>query len=209
MLSLVVDPARPIAARPYLLPSFYLTCIIGSFFSQSKTRDASVTTILIYLIIQIPKCATGEKDLDLLLPMLGVLALVRWLDFFVFHSPRDFYRPKDKENVPKSFLGQLGWHISLCTSMRGVGWNWQVNNVREAADERTTKWQANLSIYIYKSLTSLGNLSAESYIRRQSSTCFLIFSGFLLADHFMAPTNRQTSSPIIFPGRSSSHGFAF
>ncbi|CZR63400.1 uncharacterized protein PAC_13297 [Phialocephala subalpina] len=140
MFSFVPDRARPLASRPYLIPAIYLTCIFGSLLPQGRARSISVTATLIYLIAPIPKCTTGQRASDLLLPTQGILVLVGWLDFFVLHSPNEFYRLKDKDKPPQTALGRLGWHADLCSVMRGVGWNWQVKNVPEAADPKIAKW---------------------------------------------------------------------
>lgn len=140
MFSFVPDRARPLASRPYLIPSIYLICIFGSLLPQGRARSILVMAALIYLIAQIPKCTSGERASDLFLPIQGTLVLVCWLDFFVLHSPNDFYRLKDKEKPPQTALGRLGWHADLCTAMRGIGWNWKVKNVPEPANPKTTKW---------------------------------------------------------------------
>lgn len=68
--------------------------------------------------------------------------LLHWLDIFVWSSPSEFWRIKDKvkEDDKQTAWRRLGWHADLCTAMRGVGWNWKVKNVPNAADRSTSKW---------------------------------------------------------------------
>ncbi|PVH88078.1 hypothetical protein DL98DRAFT_648963 [Cadophora sp. DSE1049] len=138
--SFVPDKARPLAPRPYLIPSIYLTCVIGSLLPQGKLRALSVTSVLLYLIAQIPKCTTGVLAQDSLGPIQATLALLHWLDFFVFHSQDDWVRTKDADAPQKGLMQRLEWNWDLNTAMRGIGWNWKVNNVPEGAPADTQKW---------------------------------------------------------------------
>lgn len=138
--SFVPDKARPLAPRPYLIPCIYLTCVLGSLLPQGKLRALSVTSVLIYLIVQIPKATTGELALDSLNPINATLLLLHWFDFFVFHSQDDWKRIEDRGVLRKNWKQRLGWSWDLSISQRGVGWNWKVKNVPEGAPVGTTKW---------------------------------------------------------------------
>ncbi|KAH6717988.1 membrane bound O-acyl transferase family-domain-containing protein [Leptodontidium sp. MPI-SDFR-AT-0119] len=137
----IPDKARPLAPRPHLIPSIYLTCVIGSLLPQGKLRALSVTSVLIYLIAQIPKFTTGVLAQDSLGPIQATLSLLHWLDFFVFHSQNDWVRAKDAGVPRKGWKQKLGWSWDLNIAMRGIGWNWRVNNVPGGAPVGTLKWK--------------------------------------------------------------------
>jgi hypothetical protein len=128
--SFVPDKARPLCARPYLVPSIYLTCIAASILPPGRIRALTGTAALIYLISRVPDYTEGQAAVDGLLPIQSILVLLHWIDFFILHSPDEFVRVKDQGSNPtQTFLNKLYWNIDLCTAMRGVGWNWQVKNV--------------------------------------------------------------------------------
>lgn len=136
----VPDEARPLGPRPYLIPSIYLACVIGSLLPQGTLRAFFVTSVLVYLTAQIPKFTTGDLALDSLLPIQATLVLLHWLDFFVFHSQDDWVRWKDARVSRNGWKQRLRWSSDLNTAMRGIGWNWKVNNVPKGAPGGTTKW---------------------------------------------------------------------
>ncbi|KAK0113662.1 hypothetical protein ONS96_014518 [Cadophora gregata f. sp. sojae] len=138
--SFVPDKARPLAPRPYLIPSIYLTCVVGSLLPQGKIRALSVTAVLLFLIAQVPRYTTGVLAQDALSPIQATLALLHWLDFFVFHPQDAWVRTKDAHAPRKSLLQRLAWSWDLNTSMRGVGWNWRVNNVPNGRPAGLGKW---------------------------------------------------------------------
>ena len=138
--SFVPDKAHPLASRPYLIPSIYLTCVVGSLLPQGKLRALSVKSALIYLIAQIPKCTTGVLAQDSLGPIQATLVLLHWLDFFVCHSQDDWTRQRDGGGDHKGLRRRLVWSWDLNIAMRGIGWNWKVNNVPKGAKADTQRW---------------------------------------------------------------------
>ncbi|KAF4633757.1 hypothetical protein G7Y89_g4360 [Cudoniella acicularis] len=141
--SILPDKARPLAPQPWLIPSMYLLCISGSLIPEGIVRSASVTLGLMYLALRIPKYTLGEVPQDYLFPIQALQAILHWIDFYVIHSPDDFSRAKDGTSPPppKTAWGKLKQAWDLNTTMRGIGWNWQVKNIPEAASEGTTNWQ--------------------------------------------------------------------
>lgn len=136
--SFVPSKARPLAPRPYLVPSIYLTCVFGSFLPPGKVRAGSVALTVGYLIAQIPKATAGDVASDVLTPIQAVLCLAQWFDFYMFHRPDQFYRLSDKEHPPQTLWEKFKWYLDLNASMRGIGWNWQVKNI--PTQPHTTKW---------------------------------------------------------------------
>jgi hypothetical protein len=141
--SLVPDKARPLAPRPYPIPTIYLTCIFGSLLPPGKIRSTSVTLAALWLLKKIPECTSGEVSQDVLAPIQGVLVLVQFLDFFVLNAEEGFEREKDgdrgKEKKGMGWWERFWWKFDLCTNMRGTAWNWKVKNVPNAATVGTSK----------------------------------------------------------------------
>ena len=77
-----------------------------------------------------------------MLPIQALIIISQWVDFCVIHSPAEASRDKDKDKDkdPKTWLEKLSWSWGLNTTYRGIGWNWKVKNVPEAAPLSTTKW---------------------------------------------------------------------
>jgi hypothetical protein len=138
--SFVPDKARPLAARPYLIPSIFLACLAGSILRPGPFNSLSITAIGLYLSSQIPKATTGQPPQDYLLPIQAFITIVHWMDFCVLHSPKEFSRVKDKGKIPNAWWAKLSWAWDLNTTLRGIGWNWKVKNVPLAPSLSVTKW---------------------------------------------------------------------
>jgi len=138
--SFVPDKARPLATRPHLIPSIFLVCLVGTVLPPSLVNTLSVSAITLYLSAQIPKATSGKFAQDYMLPIQALLLITQWVDFCVLHLPDEFSRDEDKERIPKTWWEKLSWSWSLNTTYRGIGWNWKVKNVPEAALPSTKKW---------------------------------------------------------------------
>jgi len=138
--SFVPEKARPLASRHHLIPSIFAVCLAGTVLPPNLFNILSVTTSALYLSAQIPAATSGTIPQDYMLPIQALVFITQWADFCVIHSPDEFSRDKDKEKVPKTWLEKLRWSWSLNTTLRGIGWNWRVKNIPEAAPLSTTKW---------------------------------------------------------------------
>ena len=90
--SFVPSTAQPLAPRPHLVPSSYLTCIVDSFLPPGIIRSTSVAVAISALIAQMPKATTGDIVPDMLMPIQAILVLMDWLDFYVLHDPSECTR---------------------------------------------------------------------------------------------------------------------
>lgn len=138
--SFVPDKARPLAARPHLIPSIFIVCLAGTVLPAGPLSTLSIGSIALYLAAQIPKATPGTSPQDYMLPIQALIMILQWADFCVLHSPDEFYRDKDKEKVPQGWREKLSWAWDLNTTYRGLGWNWKVKNVPEAPLPSTKKW---------------------------------------------------------------------
>lgn len=131
--SFVPSTARPLVPRPHLVPSIYLTCIVGSFLPPGIIRSSTVAIVVTALIAQIPRATTGDIASDVLVPIQATLVLMHWLDFYILHESSEYRRHGDSENEArkKGVWERLKWYIDLNASARGIGWDWQVKNVPE------------------------------------------------------------------------------
>ncbi|KAH8678573.1 membrane bound O-acyl transferase family-domain-containing protein [Tricladium varicosporioides] len=140
----VPDTARPLAPRPYLIPSIYIVCILGPLLPRSKARSVGVTLAILYLCFQIPKYTYGEKIQDYMFPIQALQAIIGWLDMYIIHSPDEFHLNGEKikvdEKVKKGWWKKLKESWLMNTTNRGVGWNWEVKNVPKAAPVGTSRW---------------------------------------------------------------------
>lgn len=137
--SLFPVPDRPFASRPYLIPSIFLACLFGSLL-PAKIRTATVPLLSLYLLFQIPKHTYGKPHEDYLWPIQAILVISHWIDFFIIHSPEEFARAKDGGQRPKTLWKRFTWVCDLNLTLRGIGWNWKVKNVREGCAIGTTRW---------------------------------------------------------------------
>jgi hypothetical protein len=138
--SFVPSKARPLAPRPRLIPSIFVVCLAGTVLPPNLLNNLSIGTIALYLSAQIPKATSGRIAQDYMLPIQALLFVTQWVDFCVLHSPDEFSRDKDEKKVPKTWRERLRWAWGLNTTYRGIGWNWKVKNVPEAAPLSMTKW---------------------------------------------------------------------
>jgi hypothetical protein len=138
--SFVPDKARPLAARPHLIPSIFVVCLTGSVLPPGQLNTLFTTATALYLSSQIPKATAGQAPRDYMLPIQAALFFFHYFDFIVLHSPVEFSRTKDQGKVPQTRWEKLSWAWGLNTTYRGIGWNWKVKNVREPVPLSTLKW---------------------------------------------------------------------
>jgi len=163
-LSLLRSKVQLPPATPLLVPAIFLISLGGSLLPPNRTRSLAVTAVLGYLLSQF-RHPTGDAIQDGLLPIQGLIVFSHWIDFYVLHDAEwEYFRLKDvesekgleerkvkegdeagegkegeKDGKGKRKRKRMGWNFDLMTTLRGVGWNWRVNNIPEAAP--TTKWQ--------------------------------------------------------------------
>lgn len=138
--SFVPDKARPLAARPHLIPSIFLTCLAGSVLPTGSFNSLCIGAVALYLSSRISKATSGKPTEDYMLPIQAAILIIQWIDFCVLHSPDDFSRLKDKGKIPTTWREKLSWAWDLNTTYRGIGWNWTVKNVPPAVPLSTRKW---------------------------------------------------------------------
>lgn len=101
--SFVPDKARPLATRPFLIPSILAVCLTGTIFPSGKLNTLIFGAANLYLAAQIPKATTGSIPQDYMLPIQTLLFVTQWLDFCVLHDPAESSRDQDKEETPKTW----------------------------------------------------------------------------------------------------------
>lgn len=89
------------------------------------------------------------------------IALPRWIDYFMIHTPEeDFHRlvkqhnenGKEKlvpEPIPQNLWAKLEWGFNLNISFRGVGWNIQSENIPEGPPEGYSRIRFGISQLLY------------------------------------------------------------
>jgi hypothetical protein len=138
--SFVPDKARPLASRPYLIPSIFAVCLAGTVLPPGILNTLTIGAANLYLSAQIPKASSGLIPQDYMLPIQSLLFITQWIDFCVLHSPDEVSRDRDKGKTPKTWREKLSWSWGLNTTYRGIGWNWKVKNVPDAVPLSTNKW---------------------------------------------------------------------
>lgn len=138
----VPSAAGSLAPRPHLVPSIYLTCIVGSFLPPGIIRSGSVVAIVSVLIAEIPKPGTGDIASDVLTPIQAVQVLMHWVDFYVLHDPGDYKRHgvSEVEVKERGIWERFKWYADLNTTMRGVGWDWEVKNIPHLPSQIDDQW---------------------------------------------------------------------
>lgn len=186
----IPNKARPLQARPYLIPSIYLTCIAASSLPPGKIRGLLGVGALAFWLIQIPKYTQGSTAEDNLLPIQAGLLLLHWIDFFVLHSPNEFFRLTDsRKGLHQTFWEKLSWNFNLCTSMRGVGWNWQVKNI-PAVETQHPKWLVSL-----KPSSRPSTNRYRAFVRLSALRAFRNYMLFDLCHCVIRSTSYSSKSP--------------
>jgi hypothetical protein len=75
--SFVPEKARPLAARPHLIPSIFVVCLAGSVLPPGLLNTLSIGTIALYLSAQIPKATAGKVPSDYMLPIQAIIFITQ------------------------------------------------------------------------------------------------------------------------------------
>ncbi|RDW68472.1 hypothetical protein BP5796_09129 [Coleophoma crateriformis] len=122
--------------KPFAIPVAYARRRVASGF-----RVLACTPLILYFLSQAMQMTTGDDALDYLTGAGCFVILLKWIDFMILHTPEKDFRRVGRaegsfvggegveERVPETFLEKLLWSCDLWTTLRGIGWNWQVPNV--------------------------------------------------------------------------------
>jgi hypothetical protein len=174
--TLIPYSGRPILRRDYLIPLLAVISMVTTTLPPQKSRIFITLPILLYVYLQIPRYGAGNIAADYMLAINGSVAILKYLDFVVFHTPeRDMWRISERgrrgtakegderlaleeeklKACPDSIAGKAAWSWSLWSTNRGVGWNWRAKGVRKAVPLDYSKWKfvgENLALFCWNFL---------------------------------------------------------
>jgi hypothetical protein len=144
--SLFPSPSRPStpAYANLIFPLSLFVCIISLTFPRSL-RQALPIPIIIGLFHYVRQFESPIDFTDNYMTNIHLLwTLIRWIDFTLIHQPEQLIRvdglgdPIETADDIKSYPWprKLVWSANLMTSIRGVRWNWQVNNIPHIDPDR-------------------------------------------------------------------------
>ena len=111
-------------------------CFLAFLMPSGKSRVLLTAPLMIYFISQQRKFTSGEAPEDYSLPVYIVGLVTRYVDFIVLGRPeRDIWRsrevsekPADEDVSKMTLWRKLRRSLSFWATLRGIGWNWQVQN---------------------------------------------------------------------------------
>ena len=104
---------------------------------QGQFRNIVAVPPMLWIIYNLRQHTSGKPEEDYLGAVNVSMALIRLIDFSILRIPEKSLRRvrsdgslETAEEIENMTLWQkFCWALDLSTTMRGIGWNWQVKNV--------------------------------------------------------------------------------
>lgn len=167
------NPLPPIYAA---LPPILSILLFLSDSSSHLFQAVLVPPLLLSALYPPLAYTTGNVGADFGLGTQGIFVALMVLDKLVLSKRTDFRRNGDGRSIPKAWsLKRLDWAIKLYASMRGVGWNWEVNNVPKRLGRMSRIYFCGsrackaIVCYLAMDLLSAGYMQKQPYFHREIS----------------------------------------
>lgn len=167
------EPLPPIYAA---LPPVLSILLFLSDSSSHLFHAVLVPPLLLSALYPPLAYTTGNVGADFGLGTQGIFVALMVLDKLVLSKRTDFRRNGDGQSIPKAWsLMRLDWAIKLYASMRGVGWNWEVNNVPKSNSRMSriyfcgSRMCRAIIYYLAMDTLSAGYMQTRPYFHREIS----------------------------------------
>ena len=127
-------PCQPVGPT---IGATYGLCFVSLLLPRGVLRRALAIPPVLCLLYNLQRHTAGVWEQDYLAAIQVTIFLVKVTDLCIVHdAERDFRRLNiegdDAEAITRMSVWQkFWWKFDLWTSLRGIGWNWEVKNVPE------------------------------------------------------------------------------
>ena len=148
--NLFPGPDRPIRVSDWVSIPFLLICISSFLLPPGAPRLVLTFPAILYLVFRVRTSTSGNQVEDYILAVNACGLIYKYVSFVVLKTPEfEIHRvfmsgAKKGSKIPEDPVAmepwdKLKWSIQFWTSLRGVGWNWQVKNVDELPEKLLSK----------------------------------------------------------------------
>lgn len=131
------DRNRPTFRGETVLLTAYIVEITTILIPSKPLRILLGLPLFLFCAFQTRKHTTGAIPDDYLTAINMIWFMLRWFDLAILNEPEVSFWRDDTSNPEKkpettsqgSLLERWKWSMSLCSTYRGIGWNWRVKNV--------------------------------------------------------------------------------
>ncbi len=138
--SLFPGPDRPVRVSDWVLVPFLVICITSFLLPPGAPRLLLTLPPVLYMVFQVRATTSGNQVEDYIFAVNTCGLFYKYISFVVLNTPEiDIQRVvmsggKKGSKVPEDPTTmepweKLKWSMHFWTSLRGVGWNWQVKNI--------------------------------------------------------------------------------
>lgn len=128
---------RPKRPAEQLLMIATTICVSSLLLPQGRFRVVVCLGPLIYLCTQLRTHSCGQMNSDYLSMVNFTIMVLKWLDFVAIRNPEQSLRRKQHDGSVETYdeirnlslWAKFRWSLSMFTTYRGIGWNWEVKNV--------------------------------------------------------------------------------
>ncbi|KAF3065262.1 hypothetical protein GL218_02728 [Daldinia childiae] len=199
MLKHFIDPFYPPIEERSPLPILYtpgafVVLVFGYAIGPSPIRTTTISLLLILFALQRPCYTIGNAAQDYGLSGWFIVFLLLFLDFSST-NPRwvgqidESSSRKDKKGIarydPETWPQRLSWALRLATTLRGIGWDWQVKSVPGHLESNASRLQ-----FVGKRVLDLAQHALVKLI-------VLYSIGFCEAIHQKAPSSSPWNSWLL------------
>ena len=114
----------------------------------SNLRIPIFLPAILLLLSRTRTCSTGAPEQDYMTGINTAVFVCKFVDFAILQTPEREYHRIDLTNQDKPVVNEnptamsiwqrVKWNVSLWTTYRGIGWDWEVKNV-ERVPKNVTK----------------------------------------------------------------------
>ena len=131
---------RPKRISDTILVPFMLICISSLLLPRGAVRLVLTLPPILFLMSQARRTTSGNNVEDYIFAVNASGLLYKYITFVVFRKPEtDMWRvqmegenkgkPEEEVAQEMDLWSKFKWSLHFWTTLRGVGWNWQVRNV--------------------------------------------------------------------------------
>ncbi|OTA99124.1 hypothetical protein M426DRAFT_325421 [Hypoxylon sp. CI-4A] len=128
---------------PHQYPTAFIALVLGYALGPGPVQTSCITWLLLHLGLSRPCFTLGDTTLDYTTSSLFFVFWLWYVDHGVGRGGGPRYVGRLGRSLPERGVGRkdlktwtekLRWAVRLASSMRGVGWDWQVKNVPAHSD---------------------------------------------------------------------------
>ena len=139
---------RPLRRSEWTWVGFTSACVLTLALPPGLARHIIGLLLLLFIHKEYPKFTTGQAVSDYMIAINIFVTILKFVDFVYLQIPEDEAHrvnasgqsTEDGNSIRNSsYWMRLGWAASLFSTLRGIGWNWRVQNVGNTPPN-TKRW---------------------------------------------------------------------